>query len=438
VSEGGARGPAGALAARLRGLARIEPGEGRALAWSCAYFFLLLSSYYVIRPLRDEMGLRGTDDALSWLFVGTLAGTVALNPLFGALVRRFPRQVFIPVVYHLLAATLLGFYILLRTMPADAALPVARVFFVWVSIFNLFAVSVFWGFMADIWSAAQGRRLFGLVGVGGTIGAITGGALTAGLAHALGATQLLLLAALLLEAAVLAVRRLTRIAEPRSAPAPPGELGLTGPRAWLEGFRLIARSPYLAGICVFILLYAVSSTFLYFEQARITRAAFADSASRVAFFARMDLAVNLIALATQLFLTGRIIGWIGLGASLAVMPLLSAGGYAALALVPAVPVLVGVQVLRRAAEFALVRPAREVLFTVVTRDEKYTAKSLIDTFVYRGGDVIGAGADRLLAAAGAGAGVLALVSLPVGAAWVGLAAWLGRRQRALAAREEVS
>jgi len=232
------------------------------------------------------------------------------------------------------------------------------------------------------------------------------------------------------------VRRLARIAAPRSALAPPGGAGRPGPQAWLEGFRLIARSPYLAGICLFILLYAIGSTFLYFEQARITRAAFADSASRVAFFARMDLAVNLIALTTQLFFTGRIIGWIGVGASLAVMPLLSAGGYVALALVPVVPVLVGVQVLRRAAEFALVRPTREVLFTVVTRDEKYTAKSLIDTFVYRGGDVIGAWADRLLAAAGAGAGALAVIFLPLGAAWVGLAAWLGRRQRALAAREE--
>ena len=426
----------GALTARLRSLVRIEPGESKALGWSCAYFFLLLSSYYVIRPLRDEMGLRGTDDALSWLFVGTLAGTVALNPLFGALVRRYPRRVFVPFVYHVLAATLLLFYVLLRIMPSDSALPVARVFFVWVSIFNLFAVSVFWGFMADIWSSAQGKRLFGLVGVGGTVGAIAGGALTAGLVHAVGATRLLLLAAILLEGAVMAVRRLARIAVPRSAPAPPGEDGLTGPNAWLEGLRLIARSPYLAGICLFLLLYAISSTFLYFEQARITRAAFADSASRVAFFARMDLAVNVIALTVQLFLTGRIIGWVGLGASLAVMPLLSAGGYLLLALMPVVPVLVGVQVLRRAAEFALVRPSREVLFTVVTRDEKYTAKSLIDTFVYRGGDVIGAWADRLLAALGAGGGTLAVVFLPLGAAWVGLAAWLGRRQRALAAREE--
>jgi AAA family ATP:ADP antiporter len=421
---------------RWRELVRIEPGEGQALVWSCAYFFLLLSSYYVIRPLRDEMGLRGTDDALSWLFVGTLAGTVALNPVFGALVRRFPRRVFVPVVYHVLAATLIGFYLLLRAAPAEAAVPVARVFFVWVSIFNLFAVSVFWGFMADIWSQAQGKRLFGLVGVGGTVGAITGGALTAGLAHAVGATQLLLLAALLLEGAVLAVRQLSRIAAPRSAPAPPGEEGLTGPRAWLEGFRLIVRSPYLAAICLFLMLYAISSTFLYFEQARITRSAFADATSRVAFFARVDLAVNLIALTVQLFFTGRIIGWIGLGASLAVMPVLSAGGYLLLAALPVVPVLVGVQVLRRAAEFALVRPSREVLFTVVTRDEKYVAKSLIDTFVYRGGDVIGAGADRLLAALGAGAGTLAAVFVPLGAGWVALAAWLGRRQRALAQRQE--
>lgn len=398
------------------------------LAWSSAYFFLLLSAYYVLRPLRDEMGLRGTDNALTLLFMGTLAGTIALNPVFGALVRRFPRRVFVPVVYHALAATLLLFYLLLGTLPPDGALAVARVFFVWVSVFNLFAVSVFWGFMADIWSRSQGKRLFGLVAVGGTLGAIAGGALTAGLARTLGATNLLLVAALLLEGAVLAVRRLSRIAPVRSAPAPPEELGLAGPRAWLEGFRLIARSSYLSGICVLILFYSVGSTFIYFEQARITREAFADPATRVAFFARVDIAVNALALATQLFLTGRLIGWLGVGASLAVMPILTSGGILALAGWPILPVVAGVQVLRRASEFALVRPAREVLFTVVTRDEKYTAKSLIDTFVYRTGDALGAWGDRLLPV-GAGVGFFAAVFLPLGALWVGLAHWLGKRQQ---------
>jgi len=439
VSTGERSGGLAALAARLRGLVRIEPGEGRALAWSCAYFFLLLSSYYVIRPLRDEMGLRGTDDALSWLFVGTLAGTVALNPLFGALVRRFPRRVFVPVVYHVLAATLLAFFILLRTMPADAALPVARVFFVWVSIFNLFAVSVFWGFMADIWSSAQGKRLFGLVGVGGTVGAIAGGALTAGLVHVAGATQLLLLAALLLEGAVLAVRRLARIAAPRSAPAPPGETGLTGPKAWLEGFRLIARSPYLAGICLFILLYAISSTFLYFEQARIVKATFADSAQRTAFFARIDLWVNLLAAATQVLLSGRIVRLLGVGGTLVALPVLTAAGFVALAVSPTAGVLALVMVTRRAGNFALFRPAREVLFTVLPREEKYAAKSFVDTFVYRFGDVVGAFADKGLRALGAVGATLAGLFLPVAVAWALLAAWLGRRQARLAgARAEAA
>lgn len=416
-----------------RALVQVKPGEGKVLAWSCAYFFLLLSSYYVLRPLRDEMGLRSTDNALTLLFMGTLAGTIAINPLFGALVRRYPRRVFVPVVYHALALMLLGFYLLLRFLSAGGGLAVARVFFVWVSVFNLLAVSVFWGFMADIWESSQGKRLFGLIGVGGTLGAVAGGALTASLAHLLGANNLLLLAALLLEGAVLAVRRLTRLAPPRSPAAPPGELDLTGPRAWFEGFRLIARSSYLSGICLLILFYSIGSTFLYFEQARITRDAFVDSAARVAFFARVDIAVNALALATQLFLTGRLIGWLGVGTSLAVMPVLTAGGVLAVANWPILPVLVAVQVLRRASEFALVRPAREVLFTVVTRDEKYTAKSLIDTFVYRTGDALGAWGDRLLAA-GAGLGQLAALVLPLGAVWMALAAWLGWRQRTYGAR----
>jgi AAA family ATP:ADP antiporter len=406
----------------------VRPGEGRAVLWSAAYFFFLLSSYYVIRPLRDEMGLRGTDQTLTWLFMGTLAGTIVANPVFGALVARFPRRVFIPAVYHVLALNLLVFYGLLQVLPPDGRVAVARVFFVWASVFNLFAVSVFWGFMADLWRSADGKRLFGLIGVGGTAGAIAGSTIVAGLASAVGPVHMLVAAALLLEAAVLCVRRLVTLFG-ATGPETPTE---TAGQGAMAGLRLLLTRPYLLGIAGFLFLYAQSSTFLYFEQARIVRAAFSDSGARAAFFARIDLAVNGLALVTQLFFTGRIVRGAGVGASLAVLPLLTEGGFAALAALPATSVLMVVQVLRRAAEFALVRPTRELLYTVVGRDEKYTAKSLVDTFVYRGADAVGAWTDRLLGVLAAGAWTLALAFLPLAAGWFAIAAWLGRKQRAMA------
>jgi len=410
----------------LRRLVRVEEGEGPVLAWSFLYFFFLLSSYYVIRPLRDAMGLSGSESQLTWLYMGTLVGTLLANPVLGALVSRFPRRVFVPIVYHVLAANLVLFWALLYSSSGERQLQVARVFFVWVSVFNLFAVSLFWGFMADLFRSEQGKRLFGFIGMGGTLGAVVGAALTVSLARSLGPVQLLLVAAALLQGAIYCVRRLSRLPArdgtgTESAEAPPGH-GI-----W-SGIRRVATSPYLLGICLFMLFYSISSTFIYFQQARIVRAAFQDSASRTAFFAQVDLLVNLLTLSVQCFFTGRILLAIGIGATLAALPAITMGGLAALALEPLTSTVLGLQVIRRSAEFALVRPAREVLFTVVTREEKYTAKSLIDTFVYRGGDALGALLDRGLALAGLGAAAIASAFLPVAAGWVVLAALLGRTQ----------
>ncbi len=426
--------------ARLRELlgraVEVREGEGPALGWATAYFFLLLASYYVIRPLRDEFGVRGSEDALSWLFVGTLLGTAALNPLFSELVTRLTRKVFVPVVYRVLLGTLVVFWALLSFAPAAWHLAVAQAFFVWASVFNLFAVSVFWGFLADLFRPEQGKRLFGFVAVGGTLGAVAGAALTSALAKPLGPTNLILLAALLLEGAVFCVRALvrhfrvddvSRAAGPGAEPegVPPGS-------GALAGLSTVSRSGYLLGISLFLLLFSVSSTFLYFEQARIVKAALSDSAARTAFFARIDLWVNILSAFTQLFLAGRIVRALGVGGTLVALPVVTMAGFAALAVSPTTGVLVLVMVTRRAGNFALFRPAREVLFTVLPREEKYAAKSFVDTFVYRFGDVVGAFADKGLRALGALGATLAGLFLPIAVGWALLSAWLGRRQSRLA------
>ena len=428
------------LRALLARAVELRDGEGPALGWGSAYFFLLLASYYVIRPLRDEFGVRGSENALSWLFVGTLLGTAALNPLFSELVTRLTRKVFVPVVYRVLLATLVLFWALLSFAPEGWRLPVAQAFFIWASVFNLFAVSVFWGFLADLFRPEQGKRLFGFVAVGGTLGAVAGAALTATLAGPLGPTNLILLAALLLEGAVFCVRGLVRhfrVDDASRALAPGAEPeGVPPGSGALSGLATVSRSGYLLGISLFLLLFTVSSTFLYFEQARIVKATFADSAQRTAWFARIDLWVNLLTAATQLFLSGRIVRALGVGGTLVALPVLTLAGFAALAVSPTAGVLALVMVTRRAGNFALFRPAREVLFTVLPREEKYAAKSFVDTFVYRFGDVVGAFADKGLRALGAVGATLAGLFLPLAVAWALLSAWLGRRQGKLAAARE--
>jgi AAA family ATP:ADP antiporter len=422
----------------LRRVVQFEEGEGAALVWSCAYFFFLMSSYFIFRPLRDAMGVARGDEGLTWLYTGTLVGTLIANPIFSALISRYPRRVFLPLVYHFLAVNLLGFWALLRFLPHESADRVAVAFFVWTSVFNLFAVSVFWGFMADLFRSDQGKRLFGFIAVGGTLGAVAGASVTTSLAPLWGPVNLILVAIVLLEAAVFCMRRLVRIfGADRAAAAGPAEAERPPGHGTLAGLRLVFSSPYLLGICAFLFLYTISSTFLYFEQARIVRACFASTAERTAFLARIDLFAQLLTGATQLLLSGRILSWLGVGLSLSTLPVVTAGALVALAVSPSAGVLLVVQVLRRSTEYALVRPSREVLFTATSREEKYASKSLIDTFVYRGGDGAGAWLGRLLTAWNVGMSALAMAFLPIAAAWIALAAFLGRRQAAMSASSQL-
>jgi AAA family ATP:ADP antiporter len=307
-------------------------------------------------------------------------------------------------------------------------------FFVWVSVFNLFATAVFWSFMTDLFTTEQGKRLFGFIAVGGSLGGILGPIITASLVHHVSVGVLLLICAGMLEIAAQSVRFFP--AEFRSASHPEAAAAEKpiGGGIW-EGITHIYRSPYLFGLFLFILLYTLTSTWAYFQQAELTKAGFADRAARTAFFARLDLSVNSLTLLLQIFLTGRLMKFLGVTVTLLFMPVLSLFGFAAMGIAPVIAVLAVFQVARRASTFAFMRPAREVLFTVLRREDKYKAKSFIDTFGYRLGDQIGAYSYKGLQALGLGLSPISYIALPIVAGWCALGIWLGRKQRALAERQ---
>lgn len=424
-------------------LTGARPEEGRLVLLSALYFFFILSAYYVIRPIREEMAVAGGVENIPWLFTGTLTAMLLVHPIFAAVVSRWTRRRFVTVTYRFFMVNLLVYFVLLSVV-ADgvASVWVGRTFFVWISVFNLFVVSVFWSFMTDIFRERQSRRLFGLIGVGGTLGGIVGSSITAFLVGFLSPATLLLFSVLLLEGAVLCLKALDSRCATLSAAgggagagrdASGGEASeaVIGGSA-LEGIRRVLASPYLLGIGAFMLLFTIGSTFLYNIQADIVARTFATSAERTSIFARIDLSVNLLTLFTQLVLTGRILKWLGVRLTLGILPVLSVLGFLALGAAPVFAVFVVFQILRRAGNFALAVPTREVLYTVLPRRDKYKAKNFNDLFVYRAGDQIGVWSFAGLRALGLGSSALALTMVPLAGLWLVIALWLGRRQSELA------
>jgi AAA family ATP:ADP antiporter len=320
----------------------------------------------------------------------------------------------------------------MRLAPAnDSTLGVwtGRAFYVWTSAFNLFVVSIFWSFMADVFRSEQAKRLFGFIGVGGTLGSIVGSGVTASLASRIGSVNLLVVSSVLIELAVLTVVAFPQLSSGRAATR--GDAPIGG-RVW-AGITDIARSPYLLVICGFLILYVIGSTFLYFEQSDIVGRTYLTRDARTTVLAQLELVAQALTVLTQLFFTGRIIRWIGLTATLAILPVVSILGFASLGLVPAFMTLGVFIVVRRATNFSLTNPAMEVLFTVVPREEKYKAKNFIETFVYRGGDQVAAWVYAGLAALGLGMAGISFAAVPLAGVWFGSAVWLGRRQARLAA-----
>jgi AAA family ATP:ADP antiporter len=419
----------------LRKAVDVRANEVRALVLAFVYYFFILSSYYIIRPIRDDMGVAGGLENLPWMFTGTLLAMLVANALFAALVARFSRRRFIPIAYRFFIANLIIFFVLFALLPKDHQIWAGRAFYIWTSVFNLFVVSVFWAFMADIFSTDQGKRLFGFISVGGTLGGIVGASVTATLVQRIGSFNLLLISAVLLELSAQCVRRFptafegSRDSRRRAAVAASEEAPIGG-GIW-AGIVHDLRSPYLLGICAYMLLYAITSTLLYFQQADIASHAFADRGARTAFFAQIDLLVNVLTILVQAFLTGRLLKWLGVGVTLALLPLLSVVGFTAMGVVPTLTLLVIFLTLRRAGNFAVARPAREVLFTVVSREDKYKAKSFIDTFIYRAGDQIGAWSFPAMGWLGLSMTGISFVAAPLAAIWLLVSLWLGRKQVAM-------
>jgi AAA family ATP:ADP antiporter len=415
----------------LKRVIDVRPAEMRALVWSWLYIFAVLSSYYILRPIRDEMGVAGGVENLQWLFTGTLLGMIAVNPPFAALVAKLPRVRFIALAYRFFITNLLLFALLLHLATTEQNIWIGRVFFIWTSVFNLFVVSIFWAVMVDVFDTEQSKRLFGFIAAGATLGGILGSSLTAALATAVAPTFLLLVSALLLELAIFTVRRLSRISDPlHRRPAVRSDQEPIGGGVF-SGVTHTFKSTYLANVGMFILLFTITSTFLYFQQAELARQAFPDRGARTAFFAQVDLWVNTLTLGAQIFTTAPVLRAIGVSLTLAILPTLSVLGFGGLALAPNMLVLVVYQVLRRAGNFAFARPTREVLFTVVPREDRYKAKSFLDTVIYRTGDQIGAWAYAGLGFLGLGISGIAAAAVPLSILWLLNGVWLGRRQEKL-------
>src|SRR5712692_10354018 len=403
-------------------LQRAVPATARERStalWSFAYFFTLLAGYYVLRPLRDQMGIAGGVKNLPWLFTATFLSLLVAQPLYGALVARLPRVRFIPIVYHFFVANLVLFWVLL-TFDVEKVI-VARVFFVWLSVFNLFAVAVFWSFMADLFDSAQAARLYGTIAAGGSCGAIAGPAIAASAVGWLGVAGLMLISAAVLAASIACIALLARwaSAHPRSGDAPP-EAPIGG--SILAGARAALTSPFLAAICGYLLCYTALSTALYFQQIDIVKQAVPDGEERTRLFAIIDLTVNALTLVIQLLAFSRLTALLGPSWMLALMPLVSAAGFLWLGAAPTLAALVAFGITRRVGEFAISKPVREALFTLVPREERYKAKNFIDTVVYRGGDALSA---RVFT----GFAGIAFVAAGVAVLWTALAFYLGARMK---------
>lgn len=415
-------------------LSRIKPvllpGEFPAFAWSFAYFFCLLCAYYVLRPVREEMGVQGGVKNLPYLFSATFVSMLAVVPLFGWASARWPRAKLLPIVYGFFIAHIIGFYFLFKLGVSPAR--TAQVFFVWLSVFNVFVVSVFWSFMSDIFRNDQAKRLYGVIAAGGSLGAITGPTLTAVLVAHIGIANLLLVSCIFLSLALLCIFNLNHWAlrAPHHSAAENRGDALGG--GLLAGIRLALTSRYLLGVCGYIMLLSTLGTFLYLEQMRIISETISSPVERTQLFARVDMGVNMLTLFVQFFVTAQLVLRFGVTFCLMLMPLMSVAAFGLVAAMPSLGVIIVLGMLRRVMEYAITRPSREVLFTVVNREERYKAKNVIDTVVNRGGDALSSWMNAGIKSLGASTAHIALVAIPIAAAWTVLAYWLGLRQEQLA------
>ncbi len=401
----------------LKKTSQIEREEIDATLSSFAFVMILMASWYVLRPVRDAMASDWTDAEVSWLWTFTFFFSAAAVSLYGLAVARVPYSRLVPSVYLFFSLSFVLVYLGTQILTDRTLLD--KSFYVWVSVFSLFHVSVFWSFMAEVFTQQQSKRLFGFIGAGASVGALIGPSLPAFFARDLGTDNLLLVAAITLLFTLPLVTRLQK--HSAGATSAPREIG-GNPFA---GFEVFLKTPYLLGIGLFIFLYTAIGSFVYFELKNLL--ADLDRDARTAVWGQMDLAVNALTLLIALFATGRLATRFGLSTTLALVPALIGGGLLILAALPSVAVVTAVQVARRAGNYGMTRPAREMLFTAVDRESRFKAKPVVDIVIYRGGDMLNAWAFTALTQGfGLGLAAVAGVGAGIAALWALLGVWLGR------------
>jgi len=404
--------------------------ELKGLLWGTTYGFFIMFSYYILRAVRDEISSADRGN-LQILWTAVFFVMLLAVPLYSWVASRWSRGVFVPLANRFFIACLLAFWLCLAFLPEAARPWIDRLFYVWTSVFALFVVTVFWGFMSDCFDNSQGKRLFAFIAVGSSIGGMLGSTVTAALAELLPTFSLLLIACIPLEIASWCALVLHRCFATGNVRVEGESARAISGNAW-TGMKAVFASRYLLGIAAFIGLMTFVSTMLYFQQANLVAEAFSDRGERTAFFARIDLAVNILTIIFQIYLTARIVKWLGVGLTLAIVPLLMTAGFVSLGLYPTLAVLVVVQVIYRAGRYGLTKPAREMLWTVLGREEKYKSKPFLDAAVYRGGDLVSGWIYTGLAALGLSIGAIALVAAPVAGIWALLGMKLGQREESLA------
>lgn len=422
--------PRGALTRLLSRLFNVAPHEAPAVGAGLLMFFLLFAGYFMLRPIRETMGVTGGVDNLQWLFTGTFVATLIVLPVFGWIASKVPRRRILPWVFGAVVVSLLAFGLALLAKPDDVWL--ARGFYIWVSVINLLLISLAWSVLADVLASSEAKRLFALIASGASLGGLAGPLLTTLLVGRLGHGGLMLLSSLLMGASGVTALWLHQWRDRH--PLPQGVSTAEQRQAPLGGNPFagateVFKSPYLAGIALFVLLLATVTTFLYFEQAKLVEQLFPDKAQQTRVFGTIDTVVQALAILSQLFITGRIAQRLGVGVLLVAVPLVMAAGFLWLALAPVFGVFVVVMVARRAGEYAFVRPGREMLYTVVAPAQKYKAKNFIDTVVYRGGDALSGWVKRALDVLAEHPAMAMLIGTGVALAWAATGVALGRQQR---------
>lgn len=410
---------------------RLEQHETLAVAWSFAFFFCVLSSYFIIRPVRETMAVGGGPDTIPFLFMATFLVTLVVAPIFGWIASHYPRRVFLPWIYLFFVSNILIFWAVfsLAVEQGKDYVWLGRVFFVWISVYILFAVSLFWSFMADIFTREQGRRLFGVITAGGSIGALLGGTATSLLVKPIGFQNLFPISATLLLLAVFCIANLRRWVaskhENDDAATAASDKPLGGNP--LSGITHIFSSRYFGAIVISSVMASLLGTALYMFTAKLVEVEIPSPDERTQFFSNINNAINALALIGQLLVIKHVVKHFGIGISLSLLPVASIAGFVLLAVDPVLGVVAFVTIMRRALGFGFGKPTSDMLYSVVTPEEKYKTKNFIDTAVYRGSDVIGTWSVQLMW--GLGVAGISIVMLPFAVLWTVVTLWLGRDYR---------